>query len=325
MSSAPVVSVVLPTRDRRELLARSLASVFAQKAVPLEAIVVDDGSTDGTWEWLIGLADPRVRPLRLQGPGNVAAARNIGIGAAKGEWIAFLDDDDVWAPDKLRQQLDAAGNGDVLVYSGVIETDDALRPVVEIVTPTPDEVDDRLGVTNLVGTPSGVLVRSEAVHAAGGFDPTLSILADWDLWLRLRRQGAFAAAMPHLVGYTVHGRNLHLATVGRILAELRLLRARHPEVAEASSAGAIGSFEFLRWLAARYRRAGRRLDACRVYVRIGLCYRRPRELARGIAVLLGRDSLPLRRSSTAPLSAPSPSASWLASAAAKGAKPTGAR
>ena len=323
-ASGPDVSVVLPTRNRRTLLARSLASALAQEEVRLEAIVVDDGSTDDTWDWLIGLVDRRVRPIRIEGIGNVAEARNRGIAAATGEWVAFLDDDDVWAPDKLRRQLDAADDGDVLVYAGVIETDEALRPVVEIVTPTPAEVGQRLAATNLVGTPSAVLVRTEALRAADGFDPGLAILADWDLWLRVRKQGGFAAAMPHLVGYRVHGRNLHLGSVRRMLDELRVLRSRHPDVAAASSAKAIGSLEFLRWLASRYRRAGRRLDACRVYLRIGLCYRRPRDVARGIAVLLGRDFIPLGAYSTtgkAGVSGPSPS--WLASAPADSADPAG--
>jgi glycosyltransferase involved in cell wall biosynthesis len=309
-TTAPEVSVVLPTRNRRTLLARALATVLGQENVRLEAIVVDDGSTDGTWEWLNGLRDPRVRPLRLEGVGSVAEARNVGIAAATGEWVAFLDDDDVWASGKLRKQLGVASAGDVLVYAGVVETDESLRPVVAIVTPTPEEVDQRLGATNMVGTPSAVVVRTEVLKAAGGFDQAFSILADWDLWLRLRRHGGFAVALPHLVGYTVHGRNLHLGSVHLVLDELRRLRARHPAVAAESTDYAIGSLEFLRWLASRYRKAGRRFDAGRVYLRIGLCYRRPRDIVRAGAVLLG-DVFPRRDSPSG--KGVADSSSWLAS------------
>jgi hypothetical protein len=109
-----------------------------------------------------------------------------------------------------------------------------------------------------------------------------------------------------------------------MLGELRVLRSRHPDVAAASSAQAIGSLEFLRWLASRYRRAGRRLDACRVYLRIGLCYRRPRDVARGVAVLLGRDFIPPGAySTTGEVGVSGASPSWLASGTADSADPAG--
>ena len=319
-----MVSVVLPTRNRRTLLARSLASALAQEEVRLEAIVVDDGSTDDTWDWLIGLVDPRVRPIRIEGIGNVAEARNRGIAAATGEWVAFLDDDDVWAPDKLRRQLDAADDGDVLVYAGVIETDEALRPVVEIVTPTPAEVGQRLAATNLVGTPSAVLVRAEALRTVGGFDPRLSILADWDLWLRLRKQGGFAAAMPHLVGYTVHGRKSpsrerppHARRVASpAFAASRRGRCKQRQCDWQSRVSALA-----RLTLSPGRPAARRLS--RLPTDRALLPPTARRGARR-RVLLGRDFIPLGGYSTtgkAGVSGPSPS--WLASGTADSADPAG--
>src|SRR5262245_16886500 len=103
----PLVSVVIPTRNRASLLERTLRSVLAQRMGDLEVVVVDDGSTDDTTS-VAGAADVRVAVVRNQTPEGVSAARNRGIAAARGSWIAFCDDDDLWSPEKLTLQLDAA-------------------------------------------------------------------------------------------------------------------------------------------------------------------------------------------------------------------------
>jgi glycosyltransferase involved in cell wall biosynthesis len=105
------VSVVLPTRNRRALLAATLRTVFRQRDVSLEVIVVDEGSTDDTPAMLAALPDARVRVLRHETPRGVSVARNHGATEARGEWLAFLDDDDLWAPDKLSRQVQAAVGG----------------------------------------------------------------------------------------------------------------------------------------------------------------------------------------------------------------------
>ena len=95
----PEVSVVVPTRDRWELLSTcALPSATCQEGVAIEVIVVDDGSSDGTAAGLAALDDPRVLTVRHDRPRGVSAARNSGIRAARGTWLAFLDDDDLWAP-----------------------------------------------------------------------------------------------------------------------------------------------------------------------------------------------------------------------------------
>jgi len=100
----PLVSVVVPSHNRARLLRRTLRSILAQHLTDLEVVLVDDGSTDETPQITNG-ADPRIVVIRNQEPGGVSAARNRGIAAARGEWIAFCDDDDLWSPDKLSRQL----------------------------------------------------------------------------------------------------------------------------------------------------------------------------------------------------------------------------
>src|SRR5213592_4830183 len=109
MPPGPEVSVVIPTHSRWDLLSTAaLPAALAQEAVVLEIVIVDDGSTDSTAERLAEITDTRVRVIRHERARGVAQARNAGIGAARGTWIALLDDDDLWAPDKLRTQLDTA-------------------------------------------------------------------------------------------------------------------------------------------------------------------------------------------------------------------------
>src|SRR5216684_3578198 len=124
--SIPEVSVVIPTRNRWGLLSRSgLAAALMQKGVDLEIIVVDDGSTDETPGRLAALENPRVRVIRHDQRQGVARARNRGVAEAESEWVAFLDDDDLWSPDKLRRQLELAnGSSAGFVYGAAIALDE---------------------------------------------------------------------------------------------------------------------------------------------------------------------------------------------------------
>ncbi len=99
----PLVSICIPTYNRAALVQEAVASVLAQTWREFELIVVDDGSTDDTTEALAAYAS-RIRLIRRESRGGVSAARNTGIAAARGEWLAFLDSDDLWRPEKLARQ-----------------------------------------------------------------------------------------------------------------------------------------------------------------------------------------------------------------------------
>jgi len=252
----PEVTVVVPTRDRSALLSTTLRSVLAQRGVSLEVVVVDDGSADRTRDVVAGFADGRLRLVRHEVPQRVSGARNSGIAAAAGTWVSFCDDDDVWAPDKLAEQLAAARRlGRDWAYAGVVAVDDALRPLSAPPTPAPEEVLDQLPRHNAVpGGGSNVVARRELLTRAGPFDVHLRNTEDWEMWLRLSRLGPPACAGRRLVGYRVHTANASL-DVGEILAgAARIERLHHTRV----DRGRIH-----RWLAESCLRQGRRGQAAR--------------------------------------------------------------
>jgi glycosyltransferase involved in cell wall biosynthesis len=281
-----LVSVVIPTRNRWNLLSRALASVLAQEGVALEVIVVDEGSSDETPERLAAIDDERVRTLRNDEPTGVARARNRGVEAARGEWVAFLDDDDFWAPTKLRVQLDAcAATGAAFSYTGLVTTDPSLERR-RVSAPFPAAGLERTILDmNLVGPPSSVIARRSLVTEAGGFDPELSILADWDMWIRLATAAPAIACDEPLTGYLSHPENMHLDAEAAI-AELRRLRVKHAALADALGVR-IGGERWLAWIATSLRRSGHRFRAAGLFLWVGLRWRHPELLARAAGTLAG--------------------------------------
>jgi glycosyltransferase involved in cell wall biosynthesis len=137
----PDVSVVIPTRDRAGLLAQTLATVLWQRNVSLEVVVVDDGSEEPIVGRVTELSDPRVVVVRNETSLGVSGARNAGIERATGDWVAFCDDDDLWAPDKLADQIAAAtSEGCSWVYAGDVNIDDRLRIIGGGPPPPPETV-----------------------------------------------------------------------------------------------------------------------------------------------------------------------------------------
>jgi glycosyltransferase involved in cell wall biosynthesis len=277
----PAVTVVIPTRDRWPLLRRALDSALAQVAVELEVVVVDDGSTDETPARLAELAEPRVRSIRHERSEGVARSRNDGIAAAAGEWVAFLDDDDLWAPGKLRAQLAGAGAA-AFAYARAIEVDERLRPLRLMYLADPNGLRERLLRSNVLATPSAVIVRTAALRETGGFDEELSALADWELWIRLSAIGTPAACEEPVAAYRRHGGNMLRAGDDRLEAELEHMRAKHPDTA---AGAALGDLWLLRLRAGRDLAAGRRLAAAGGYLRFALARRSPGMLARAVGAL----------------------------------------
>ena len=227
-----MVTVVIPTRNRIALLTRSIRSVQAQRGTSFEVIVVDDHSIDETSEVIASLGDDRIRVLRTERPGGAAVARNLGMGEAAGRWIAFLDDDDLWAPDKLAKQLEAmTRSGRSWAYSGAVFINPAGRIRGGAPPPSPDEVIALLPRYNPIpAAASNVIVAADVIAATGGFDPSLIHMTDWDLWLRIAaRWGPPACAPAPSVAYHLHGGNFS-ARPAEIRKEVRAMKLRHPTV-----------------------------------------------------------------------------------------------
>jgi glycosyltransferase involved in cell wall biosynthesis len=224
----PDVSVIVPTRDRRARLGLTLQSVLWQRSVDLEIVVVDDGSSDRTSEMIARMRDQRIRLVRNPVPLGEGGARNRGVEHAAAPWIAFLDDDDLWAPDKLRRQLDAvrrAGAG--WVYAGDVVIDDDLEILHGARPPPPRQVMRDLMRHNAVPAgASNVLVDASLLARVGPFDPELHRTTDWDMWLRLARVGP-----PTWVPLPLVANCAHPASISRdmemLFAELPLIAERH--------------------------------------------------------------------------------------------------
>jgi glycosyltransferase involved in cell wall biosynthesis len=202
------VSVVIPTRGRVDLLSCAVGTALGQ-SVDLEVVVVDDASADGTSVWLASHKDPRLRVVRHTTRRGVSAARNSGIRAARGTWVAFLDDDDAWAPDKLESQLSAArASGCRWVYTGDVHVDEQLRLLGGGPPLSPAEALAMLSSQNtLPSGASNVIVRADLLATVGGFDTSLRRTEDWDMWIRLARTGPPAWVCRPQVAYRHHRGN----------------------------------------------------------------------------------------------------------------------
>ena len=213
------VSVVIPAYDAESTLAATLSSVLGQTYSDLEVIVVDDGSSDGTASVAHGFGDP-VTCIRTENRG-VSHARNTGAAAANGDFVAFLDADDLWEPCKLERQLGvlegrrAAG----VSTTGSLRVDANLRPVEA--RPAEDPVDPCAALllrSMVLGAISSPLIRRDVANDVGGFDPALSQCADWDYFIRLSLRTEFAVIPDPLVRYRVSPGSMS-SDIGRLERE----------------------------------------------------------------------------------------------------------
>jgi glycosyltransferase involved in cell wall biosynthesis len=188
----PLVSIILPTFGRLKYLRATVASVYRQTLQDWELVIADDGSDEETRTYLRTLeADSRIRLVWLQHSGVPAIVRNAALREARGEYVAFLDSDDLWAPEKLARQVETLRSRPVCrwSYTAICHIDGSDRPLAEPLfgpwLPRDGAVFERL-VTGpvLIRTPT-VLAARELIAQTGGFDETIHSGEDYDLWLRL--------------------------------------------------------------------------------------------------------------------------------------------
>jgi glycosyltransferase involved in cell wall biosynthesis len=311
--SVPTVSVVIPTRNRRELLVRTLHTVLDQHRVSLEVLVVDDGSEDGTAAHLRLVGDPRLSVIRNEARLGVAGARNVGLSQARGEWVAFKDDDDLWAPNKLAMQLDAITSDPEAgwSYPGAVTVDDRLRIVSAERAPPRDRLHNLLAFNIIPGGGSGVMVRTELARSVGGFDPRLSLLADWDMWIRLIVRARPAIVDRPLVAYLRYGNSMSSRGDG-FENELHTVDSKHAST-RSEWGVALNHKAVQGWNTAMHLLAGHRLHAARAYLWLLCRHRDGKSLLRAGLALLWPGAM-IERSDRRSLSPVPPD--WLAEAEA---------
>jgi glycosyltransferase involved in cell wall biosynthesis len=280
--------VVIPTHNRRHLLPRTLASVLGQVGVDLEVIVVDEASRDGTGDYLRGLGDDRVRVVRHERPKGPARARNAGIDLAAGGYVAFCDDDDLWAPDKLAAQLDALRRHPRARWSfvGTVLVDEQLRVVGARRPPATSDVARKVLARNVLGSgASAVVAATDLVRAVGGFDATMPLMPDWDMWVRLSLESPLVSCDRPLLAYVQHDQTLSRGGAATFDAEFRYLRDKYADDRRRLGVE-LSEVDVLHWVAEGHARAGRRWPAVRRYLTLLQRHHDRAALKRMLAVIL---------------------------------------
>ncbi len=203
-----LVSVIIPAFNAADTIIRAIDSVRAQHATSLEIIIIDDGSSDTTTGVVMANigAGENIQLLKMQKNSGVSAARNAGIRIAKGRFLAFLDADDIWLPEKLCKQIEAmekdpsitlvSCNSQLIAESGLpVKVGHLNRPPME-----GDEAWKTLLIYNFLPTPT-VLTRTSLVKEIGGFDESLAVGEDLDLWIKLGLHGKIVVLKEILTNY----------------------------------------------------------------------------------------------------------------------------
>ncbi len=207
---APAVSVIVPTHNRAHLIGETLQSILAQTFQDFEIIVVDNGSTDGTDRVVAALADPRIRYYWQEDTGVPADSRNAGVRMAQGKYVAFLDSDDLWRPEKLEKQLalfarrPEVGWG----YSGAVVfiSNDPAKAQPRRVRMYRGQVLVPLVLGNFVVC-SSIMIRRDILDEVGGFNPEFTRADDYDLLLRIAEKYECDYVDEPLVALRVHSKN----------------------------------------------------------------------------------------------------------------------
>jgi glycosyltransferase involved in cell wall biosynthesis len=189
----PTVSIIIPVYNRQDLIVRTLNSVLSQDFEDYEIIVVDDSSTDDTKSVVMKIGDERIVYIEHEKNKGANVARNTGIMHAKGKYVAFLDSDDEWLPEKLKKQvekIEATAEKVGVVYCGYWIALNGKKFIGHVPKKREDIfLDELLG--DCVSPTSCVLIKKECFDAVGGFDKNMPARQDYEMWLRIAREFHF--------------------------------------------------------------------------------------------------------------------------------------
>lgn len=251
----PVISIIMPCFNAERHLAVSIGSVLNQSFGNWELIAVDDGSSDGTFEWLKNQTDQRIRVLTQVNMG-VSAARNAGLELCGGEYIAFLDSDDTWAPDFLAKMLLAlqANHHAVLAYCGWQNLGIAGGRGLPFIPPDYEGPGKTEALLEGCRWPiHACLTRHSVIRQIGGFDRELRIGEDYLLWMEVAHLGKLAR-VPEVLAYYHHHdgvqatQNQSRTAVDTLTAKQKFLQ-HHPEVTQRVGAKRIEAITWGKFIA----------------------------------------------------------------------------
>jgi glycosyltransferase involved in cell wall biosynthesis len=222
----PLVSIVIPTYNHARFLTLALESVRAQSYSNWEALVINNYSEDDTTEVVQRFVDARIQLVNFRNHGVIAASRNEGIRRAKGMYVAFLDSDDKWYPEKLARSIARLEQGCDLVCHGEVWTQNgrADRPMV-YGPQARAQYRSLLYRGNCIST-SATVMRKSVLDQLGGFaeDPAFITAEDYELWLRIANMTTRLDFLPEMLGeYRIHDGNMSKAVLRNMQAELAVL------------------------------------------------------------------------------------------------------
>ncbi|BAT54331.1 putative glycosyl transferase [Nostoc sp. NIES-3756] len=206
----PKVSVVIPAYNAMKYLPATVESVLQQTFSDIEVLIINDGSTDNIIEWTAQITDPRVRVISQENKG-LSGARNTGITNSCGEYIAFIDADDLWLPTKLEKQVKCLDDSPQagLVYTWTAWTDESGKPTGVIVASNVEGyVWEQMVVNDKISNGSSAMVRRICFDQVGLFDTELTSSEDRDMWIRLAAHYHFAVVKEPLTLYRRHSQSM---------------------------------------------------------------------------------------------------------------------
>jgi glycosyltransferase involved in cell wall biosynthesis len=251
----PIISVIIPVYNGEKTIKQTIESVLNQTFSNFELIVVNDGSQDSTLKIVSNIQDPRIKIFSYSNAG-LSATRNRGISLASGEYISFIDADDVWTRDKLQAQLEALQENPyaAVAYSWTDHIDESGKffragPHFTFI----GDVYARLLLIDFIGNGSNPLIRAQAFVEVGRFDESLPAVEDWDMWLRLAARYHFVVVPSPQVLYRIFVNSMSFNVRGMEKSSLRVIEravAHAPESVAHLKKFSLGNrYKYLTWKA----------------------------------------------------------------------------
>ncbi|KOP28150.1 glycosyl transferase family A [Hapalosiphon sp. MRB220] len=221
----PKISVIIPAYNSEKTICQTIESVLKQTLNDFELIIINDGSTDSTLEVILKFQDSRIKVFSFENAGG-NVSRNRGLERATGEFVSFLDADDLWTPNKLESQLHALQINPqaAVAYSWTDYIDEQGKFILSGTHITANgNVYEQLIVSNFLENGSNPLIHREALVQLGGFDEELPAAQDWDMWLRLAQNFDFIAVPCVQILYRISANSLSTNLARQEKASLKVL------------------------------------------------------------------------------------------------------